>query len=77
MHQQMKKRKIKEEFYNLLKQNTNQLASSDIKTILWDFNTKVGEENINKPTTGNESFHNETNNDRIKRFNLQNLKVLM
>jgi len=41
-------------------------ASSDIKIILGDFNTKVGKENIHNPTTGNENLHNETNNNRIK-----------
>jgi len=30
------------------------------------FNEKVGKESINKPTTGNESLYNETNNNRIK-----------
>jgi len=35
MHQQMKKtEEIKEEFYNLLEQNMNQIAGSDIKIIL-------------------------------------------
>jgi hypothetical protein len=29
---------IKEEFYNLLEQNINQIARSDIKIILGDFN---------------------------------------
>jgi len=58
-----KTEKIKEEFYNLLEQNMNQIAGSDIKIILGDFNAKVGKESIYKPTFGNESLHNETNNN--------------
>ena len=55
MNQQMKKtEEIKEEFYNLLEQNINQIAMSDIKIILGDFNAKVGKESIYKPTIGNE-----------------------
>ena len=57
---------IKEEFYNLLKQNINQIARSDIKIIIGDFNAKVGKRSIYKPTIGNESLHNETNNNGIK-----------
>ena len=57
---------VKEEFYNLLKQNINQIAYSDIEIILGDFNAKVDKEDIYKPTIGNESLHNETNNNRIK-----------
>ena len=76
MLQQMKKtEEMKEDFYNLLEQSINQIANLDIKIILGDFNAKVGKENIYKPTTGNESLHNETNNNGIKRFNLQCLKV--
>ena len=56
----------KEEFYNLLEQNIKQIARSDIKIILGDFNAKVGKESIYKPTIGNESLHNETNNNGIK-----------
>ena len=49
-----------------MKQNINQIARSDIKIILRDFNTKVGKESIYKPTIGNESLHNETKNNGIK-----------
>jgi hypothetical protein len=42
----MKMEDIKEEFYNLIEQNINQIASSDIKIILGDFNAKVGKYNI-------------------------------
>ena len=61
-----KTEEIKEEFYNLLEQNINQLVMSDIKIILGDFNAKVGKESIYKPIIGNESFYNETNNNGIK-----------
>jgi hypothetical protein len=58
---------VKEEFYNSLEQNINQIANSDRK-ILGDFKAKVGKEDTHKPTTGNENLglHNETNNNRIK-----------
>ena len=46
-----KMEEIKEEFYNLLEQNINQIANSDSKIILGDFNSKVGKEDtyINPP----------------------------
>jgi len=40
---------VKEEFYNLLEQNINQLARSDIKIILGDFNAKVGKKAYTNP----------------------------
>jgi len=61
-----KTEEIKEEFYNLLEQNINQIANSDIKIILGDFNAKVGKENIYKHIIGDESLHNETNNNGIR-----------
>jgi len=66
---------IKEEFYNLLEQNINQTANSDIKIILRDFNAKVGKEDVYKPTNGNESLHNETNNNGIKMIQFAVSKV--
>jgi len=61
-----KTEEVNKEFYTLLKQNINQIANSDIEIILGDFNAKVDKEDTYKPTTGNESLHNETNNNRIK-----------
>jgi len=49
-----------------LEQNINQIDRLNIKIILGDFNAKVGKESIYKPTIGNESLHNEINNNRIK-----------
>ena len=60
-----KMEEVKEEFYNLLQQNINQIANSDIKIILGDFNTKGGKGTC-EPTTGNESLHKENNNNGIK-----------
>jgi len=41
-----KMKEIKEKFYTLLEQNINQMANSDIKIILGDFDAKVGKEDI-------------------------------
>ena len=59
-------RRGKQRIYNLLQQNINQIANSEMKIILGYFNTKDGKEDIYKPTIGNESLQNETNN-RIKK----------
>jgi len=51
-----KMEEVKEEFYNLLKQNINHIANSDIKILLGDFNANVGKEDTYKPTTGNKVY---------------------
>jgi hypothetical protein len=55
-----KPEETKEDFYNLLDQIISHI---DIKIIL---NAKVGNENLYKPTIGNESLHNETNDNGMK-----------
>jgi hypothetical protein len=61
-----KTEETKEEFYNLLEQTIYQIPSSNIQIILGDFNGKAGKESIYKPTIGNESLHNETNDNGMK-----------
>ena len=72
-----KTEEVKEEFYNLSEQNINQIANSDIKIILGDFNAKVGKEDVYKHTIGNESSHKKPTTMEQKQFNSQYLTVLM
>ena len=44
-----KMEEVKEEFYNLLKQNINQIANSDIEVILGDFNAKLIKKTYTNP----------------------------
>jgi hypothetical protein len=49
-----------------------------MKILLGDFNTKVGREDIFKPTVGNESLHEISNDNGVKLVNFatsKNLKV--
>jgi len=46
VHASTNEKNGREEFYNLLEQNINQIQNSDIKIIVGDFNAKVGTENI-------------------------------
>jgi hypothetical protein len=40
-----------------------------MKILLGDFNAKVGRENIFKPTIGNESLHQDSNNNGVRIIN--------
>jgi len=40
-----------------------------MKILSGDFNAKVGRENIFKPTNGNESLHQDTNDDGVRIVN--------
>jgi hypothetical protein len=40
-----------------------------MKILLEDFNAKVGRENIFKPTSGNESLHQDSNDNGVRTVN--------
>ena len=49
-----------------------------MKILLGDFNTRVGRENIFKPSTRNESLHQDSNDNgvRIVNFTAKNMVVI-
>ena len=55
---------VKEEFYSSLEKICDAAANEDMKTILWDFNAKVGKESYLYPACGGHSLHNKTNDNR-------------
>ena len=56
----------KDSFYEELKQVFNQIPKYHMKMLLGDFNAKVGRENIFKATIGQESLHQDSNDNRVR-----------
>ena len=48
-----------------------------MKILLGDFNVKVGRENIFKPTIGNESLHQDSNDNGVRILNFATSKNLV
>ena len=67
----------KERFYEKLEQVFNNFSEDHIKILLGDFNAKVGRENIFKPTTGNESLHQVSNDNGVRIVNSATSKNLV
>jgi hypothetical protein len=61
--------KLEKVFYHFPKCHT--------KTVLGDFNAKVGQENIFKLTNGNESLHQDSNDYGVRRVNFATSKILV
>jgi exonuclease III len=57
---------IKDSFYEELGRVFDQFPRYDMKILLGDFNAKVDRENIFKPTIGNESSHEISNDNGVK-----------
>ena len=53
----------KDSFYEELEQVFHHFPKYNMKILLGDFNAKVGRENIFKPSTGNESLHQDSNDN--------------
>jgi hypothetical protein len=67
----------KDSFYEELGRVFDQFPRYDMKILLGDFNAKVGRENIFKPTIGNESLHEISNDSGVRAVNFATYKSLV
>jgi hypothetical protein len=65
----------KDSFYKELEQVFDHFPRYHIKILLGDFNTKAGRENIFKPTIGNESLHQDINDNGVRIVNFATSKI--
>ena len=56
-------------FYEELEQVFDHFTKYHLKMLLGDFNAKVGKENIFKATTGQESLHQDSNDNGVRLVN--------
>jgi hypothetical protein len=56
----------KDSFYEELEQVFDHFPKYHMKILLGDFNAKVGRENIFRPTVGNESLHQDSNDNGVR-----------
>jgi hypothetical protein len=69
---------VKDSFYEELGRVFDQFPRYDMKILLDDFNAKVGrEDSIFKPTIGNESSHEISNDNRVRVVNFATSKHLV
>jgi hypothetical protein len=59
----------KDSFYEELRRVFDQFPRRDMKIILGDFKAKAGRENIFKPTIGNKSLHEISNDNGVRVVN--------
>ena len=59
----------KDGFYEELEQVFDHFPKYHMKILLGDFKAKVGREDIFKPTTGNESLHQDSNDNGVRIVN--------
>jgi endonuclease/exonuclease/phosphatase family metal-dependent hydrolase len=68
---------VKDSFYEELGRVFDQFPRYDMKILLGDFNAKVGREDIFKPTIGNESSHEISNDNGVRVVNFATSKTLV
>jgi hypothetical protein len=66
---------IKDSFYEELERVFYQFPRYDMKILLCDFNEKVSREDIFKPTIGNESSHEISNDNGVRVVNFATSKT--
>jgi hypothetical protein len=63
-------------FYEELEQGFYHIRKHHTKILLVDLNAKLGREDISKPTNGNKSLHQDSNNNNsVRTVNLVTLKI--
>ena len=67
----------KDSFYEELEQVSDHFPRYYMKILLGDFNAKVGSEDIFKPTIGNESPHQDSNDNGVRIVNFATSKNLV
>jgi len=78
MHQVRKKSdESKDSFYEELEEVFDHFLKYHMKMLLGNFNAKVGSENILKPTIGQESLHQDSNDKRVRIVNFATSKNLV
>jgi hypothetical protein len=68
---------IKDNFYKEPKQVCDQFPRYNMKILMGDFNAKVGREDIFKPTIGNESLHEASNDNGVRAVNFSTSRNLI
>jgi hypothetical protein len=68
---------VKDSFYEEIGRVFDQFPRYNMKILLDDFNAKEGRENIFKPTIGNESLHEISNDNLVRIVNLTTSKILV
>jgi hypothetical protein len=68
---------IKNRFHDELEQVFDKFPKYPMKMLLGDFNAKVGREDIFKPTIGNESLHQISNDNGVRVVNFATSKNLV
>jgi hypothetical protein len=66
----------KDSFYGELEQDFDHFPRYHMKILLGDFNAKVGRENIFKPTIGNKSLHQKSNDNGVRKIHFATSKNL-
>ena len=66
---------LKDNFYEELEQVFDHFPRYHKKILLGDFNAKVGRENIFKPTIGNKSLHQDSNDNGVRIVNFATSKI--
>jgi exonuclease III len=67
---------VKDSFYEELERAFNKFPKYHMKILLGDFNARVSREDIFKPTIGNESLHEISNDNGIRVVNFATSKNL-